>query len=135
MVDTSSQLKRGIVAAVVDCSDRGSSSCAHPTVFRFAAAPDTFEGRCVAACLADSTVVVISGATAGRLRRLRGMPDGPVHAMTVRRKLDLGGVVVHRTNQLHPDYDVEHRADGIRLLNVPRLIFDPPASTTSASSR
>ena len=95
----------------------------HTTVFRFAAAPDTFEGRCVAACLADPTVV-ISGASAGRLRWLRGMPDGPVHAMTVRRKLDLEGVVVHRTNQLHPDYDVEHRADGIRLLNVPRLIFD-----------
>jgi very-short-patch-repair endonuclease len=95
----------------------------HPAVFRFAAVPDTFEGRCAAACLADSTVV-ISGVTAGRLRRLRGMPDGPIHAMTVRRKLDLDGVVIHRTNQLHPDYDVEHRSDGIRLLKVPRLIFD-----------
>jgi hypothetical protein len=96
---------------------------AHPTVFRFAAAPDTFEGRCVAACLADSSVA-ISGVTAGRLRRLRGMPDGLIHAMTVRRQLDLDGVVVHRTNQLHPGYDVEHRSDGIRVLEVPRLVFD-----------
>lgn len=96
---------------------------AHPGVYRFANAGETLESRCAAACLAD-TGVVISGPTAARLLGLRRIKGDDIHAMVFRRLVRLDGVVVYRTNQLHPEYDVVRRPDGIRLLATPRLVFD-----------
>ena len=53
------------------------------------------------------------------------MPPGPVHAMVNgSAALHLDGVVVHRTNALDMTLDVFTRPDGIRVLRVPRLVFD-----------
>lgn len=95
----------------------------HRNVYRFAAAPDTFEQRCLAACLAVPDLV-ISGTSAGRLWGLRRMATGPVHAMVKLRALELGEVIVHRTNRLDRAVDISVRADGIRVLSIPRLVFD-----------
>lgn len=95
----------------------------HRNVYRFATAPDTLEQRCLAACLAVPDLA-ISGTCAGRLWQLRRMSSGPVHVMVKQRALDLDEVIVHRTNRLDPSLDVVTRADGIRVLSVPRLVFD-----------
>ena len=50
--------------------DTGALVRLHPGIYRFGAAPDTLESRCVAACLADDRVVV-SHWTAARLHHLR----------------------------------------------------------------
>ncbi|MGI9031773.1 MAG: type IV toxin-antitoxin system AbiEi family antitoxin domain-containing protein, partial [Ilumatobacteraceae bacterium] len=95
----------------------------HRNVYRFATAPDTLEQRCLAACLAVPDLA-ISGTSAGRLWQLRRMPSGPVHVMVKQRALELDEAIVHRTNRLDPSLDVVTRADGIRVLSVPRLVFD-----------
>jgi len=95
----------------------------HRDVYRHAATPDSLEQRCALACLADSGIV-ISGPTAGRLLRIRRMPHGPIHAMSLRRKVDLEDVIVHRTTTLDPERDIVYRADGIRVLAPRRLVFD-----------
>lgn len=93
----------------------------HPGVYRITSHAVTFEQRCLAACLAAD--VVICGPSAGRLLRLRQMPRGPVHAMSYRRKIELQGVVVHRTTTLGPG-DITVRPDGVRLLKPSRLVPD-----------
>lgn len=95
----------------------------HRGVYRFTTAPDTLESQCVAACLAVPGFM-ISGPTAGRLRRFRGMPLGPIHGITRGGAVHLDGVVVHRTNALDWERDVDLRPDGIRLLRLPRHVFD-----------
>lgn len=95
----------------------------HRGVYRHAASPDSLEQRCALVCLADPDLV-ISGPTAGRLLELRRMPVGPVHAMVLRRKVELEDVIVHRTTSLDPERDVVRRSDGIRLLAPRRLVFD-----------
>lgn len=94
----------------------------HAGVYRLGGQRQTFEQQCLAACLA-SPIVVVSGTSAGRLSNLRRMPDGPVHVMTPGTKLELNGVVVHRTNALGPG-DIRRRADGIRVLAPARLVPD-----------
>lgn len=94
----------------------------HTRVYRISSHPITFEQRCVAACFADDGLVVC-GPSAGRLLHLRRMPRGPVHAMVLRRKIELDGVVVHRTTTLGPG-DIAVRPDGIRLLKPSRLVPD-----------
>jgi hypothetical protein len=95
----------------------------HPGVYRLASAAATLEARCAAACLAVPGVV-ISGPTAARLSNIRHMSGDDVHAMVNRTYLHLDGVVVHRTTELHPTHDVVVRGDGIRVLALPRLVFD-----------
>jgi hypothetical protein len=94
----------------------------HRSVYRFVSVPDSLEQRCAAACLADPELV-ISGPTAGILHRLRRMPRGSVHTMS-RHRVDLDDIVAHRTNRLDLERDVIHRGDGIRVLAIPRLVFD-----------
>jgi hypothetical protein len=95
----------------------------HPGVYRLASAPETLESRCAAPCLAVPGLV-ISGTTAARLLNVRRMSGDDIHAMTDGHAVHLDGVVVHRTNNLHPVHDVVVREDSIRLLAVPRLVFD-----------
>jgi len=95
----------------------------HDGVYRFVAVAESFEQRCLAACLAIPDLA-ISGPSAGRLVKLRRMPVGPVHAMVLKRTVTLDGVIAHRTNRLDPENDVVTRDDGIRILSTPRLVFD-----------
>lgn len=95
----------------------------HPGVYRFASSPETLEQRCAAACLAVPDLV-ICGQTAGRLLNARGMVGDDIHGMVLSRLVRLEGVVAHRTKVLHPVHDVIHRNDGIRVLAVPRLVYD-----------
>jgi hypothetical protein len=94
----------------------------HAGVYRISSHSVTFEQQCLAACFAVDHLAVC-GPSAGRLMGLRRMPLGPVHAMVERRKIELDGVVVHRTTTLGPG-DVAVRPDGIRLLKPSRLVPD-----------
>ena len=95
---------------------------AAPGVDRLASHPITFEQQCLLACLAHPGLVV-SGPSAGRLLGLRRMPDGPVHCMSLRRKIEVPDVVVHRTTVLGR-HDIDVRPDGIRVLKPVRLVPD-----------
>lgn len=93
-----------------------------PKVARVASHSPAFEQECLAVCLAYPELV-ISGPSAGQLMNLRRMPRGLVHVLWRGSKLDLPGIVVHRTTVLG-DGDIVHRADGIRLLKPARLVPD-----------
>lgn len=94
----------------------------HQGVYRIGSHTVTFEQQCLAACLAIDSLV-ISGTSAGRLTGLRRMPEGPVHAMSLDRKVKLNDVVVHRTTDLGDD-DISFRPNGLRLLKPARLVPD-----------
>lgn len=96
----------------------------HQGVYRLASAPDTFESRCVAACLADPTAV-ISGLAAARLWEFRHVPRSEEPIVLVRhdRTPLTHGVLLRRTNRLEP-HDVVELPDGIRVASPPRSWFD-----------
>lgn len=104
--------------------DRGILERVHRGVYRIRSSPLTFEGRCLAACLADDELV-ISGPSAARLwgfrhrRRIDTVYASVSHDRTPITK----GVRLRRTNSLHPA-DVVTRDDGIRLTSRPRAWFD-----------
>jgi hypothetical protein len=104
--------------------DTGAVVRLHPGIYRFGAAPDTLESRCVAACLADDRVVV-SHLTAARLHGLRRVGDDDVVHLIVRgdRVPLSSGVVTHRTKALAAG-DVQHRTDHIRFTTALRTAFD-----------
>ncbi len=95
----------------------------HDGVYASTAVSLSLEARCVAACLAV-TDLVISGPTAAQLLNLRKAIGNDIHGMVLHGPTRLAGVVVHRTNQLDVENDVDTRPDGIRLLRPPRLGFD-----------
>jgi hypothetical protein len=100
-------------------------------VYRIAAYPETFEGRCRAICLAAPTAV-ITGRAAGRLWGLRLM--GRITQIEVRaphycNTLKAPWVRLRRCNVME-GVDIVERADGIRVVSPPRLAFDLAANLT-----
>jgi very-short-patch-repair endonuclease len=98
----------------------GLLSKVHRDVFKVSSHEETFEQRCVAACLA-APHAALSGPTAGRLMGLRKVSTNDVHVIS-RRTVVLVGVVGHRTKLLS-DHDVQHRG-ALRLLRPARLACD-----------
>ena len=96
----------------------------HGGVYRLASTPESFEGRCLAACLADPELA-ISHQSAGRLSGIRQMRDVRYHVSTShgRHPVVAGDVRVHHTGVLDPDH-VRTRKDGIRLTSPARTMFD-----------
>ena len=96
----------------------------HHGVYRVASSPDTFESRCLAACLADPTAV-ITGIAAARLWDFRHVRrcERPIVLVAHDRTPLTRKVLLRRTNRLAPS-DVVVRADGIRVASPPRAWFD-----------
>jgi very-short-patch-repair endonuclease len=96
----------------------------HNEVYRLTTARETFESRCVAACMADSSVVV-TGAAAARLWGFRHVfrPERPIILIEHDRTPLTRGVILRRTNVLD-DIDSTLRDDGIRVATPPRAWFD-----------
>lgn len=96
----------------------------HGGVYRLASTPEPFEGRCLAACLADPELA-ISHQSAARLSGIRQMRDARYHVSTShgRHPVVGGDVRVHHTGVLDPHH-VRTRADGIRLTSPARTMFD-----------
>lgn len=102
-------------AAIVRC---------HNGTYRVATAPDTFESKCAAACLADPSVVV-TGPAAGYLWGFRHVrtPATPIVLVEHDRNPIASGVVIRRTNVLDDTHRVR-RPDGIVVASPPRAWFD-----------
>lgn len=96
----------------------------HPGVYRLRTSPLTFEADCVAACLADPSLVV-TGPAAARLWKFRHVRYGgpPIVLTSHDRNPISGGVIVRRTNVLD-DSDRIERADGIVIASPVRTWFD-----------
>ena len=96
----------------------------HPGVYRVQTSPNTFEARCVAACLADAQLVV-TGPAAALLWRFRHVPvvDVPIVLADHDRNALSGPVSVRRTNVLSSE-DRVARDDGIVVASPPRTWFD-----------
>jgi very-short-patch-repair endonuclease len=101
----------------------------HRGVYRIASHADSFEQRCLAACLAAPDAA-ISGPSAGRLWGLRKVHTDDVH-LIARRTVKLERVSVHRTGLLGP-FDVTERF-GIRVLRPIRLLCDLAAHLDEAA--
>jgi very-short-patch-repair endonuclease len=128
--------RHGVVTAtelLVDGTSTHSLRCAvtggelvrlHDGVYRVATSPDTFESRCVAACLAEPSTVV-TGLAAGRLWGFRHVRPTSVPIVLARHDTNhfAAGVAVRRTNVLD-DTDHVLRSDGIRVATPPRAWFD-----------
>lgn len=108
---------------------RGSLVRVHRHVVRVATAPDTFEGRCVAASLAANAIV--TGVAAGWLWgfRLLSQPELPIVLVPHGSNSLARGAVVRRTNVLDDD-DVVHRPDGIAVASPLRTWFDCACDVT-----
>lgn len=113
---TANSIRRLVTAGVI-------GRC-HQGVYRLATAPDTFESRCAAACLGDTTAV-ISGVAAARLWQFRHVRnvDEPIVLVEHDRSPLTRGVLLRRTNVLDAD-DWNPRDDGIRVASAPRAWFD-----------
>ena len=96
----------------------------HQGVYRLATAPDSFEARCAAACLADREAIV-TGVAAARLWEFRHVfrATEPVVAVAHDRQPFARGVIVRRTNVLDRE-DWVQRPDGIRIASPSRAWFD-----------
>lgn len=96
----------------------------HSGVYRFATSLETFESRCAAACLADSSTVV-AGTAAGYLWQFRiiRQPEAPIVMFEHDRNPLSRGVVRRRTNVLD-EVDRVRRSDGIVVASPPRAWFD-----------
>lgn len=96
----------------------------HDGVYRMATSPDTFEARCVAACLADQELV-ITGLAAARLWKFRAAPrvDQPIALVAHDRTPVTTGLLLRRTNRLDAS-DLVEWADGTRIASPPRTWFD-----------
>jgi hypothetical protein len=92
----------------------------HRGVYRIGSHADSFEQRCLAACLA-ARGAVLAGPTAGRIMGVRKVFTDEIHVIA-RTTIQLRGVVAHRTDLLGPG-DIEVRGD-LRLLKPARLVCD-----------
>ena len=89
-------LSRGLLASWVSS---GRLHHVHPTVFAVGSAPQSFEQRALAACLAVPSAVA-GFETAARLRRFSPLPP-PLIVVTTRAETHrVAGIEVHRTNYL-----------------------------------
>lgn len=103
----------------------------HKGVYRARSAPVTLEGRCRAICLRCPDGA-ITGRAAGRLWGLRNMGSGSTIEVRVphfANALAAEDVAFRRCNVLDA-IDVVERADGIRVVSPPRLLFDLSAVLT-----
>ena len=102
----------------------GALTSIHNGVYRAASTPDSFESRCVAACLADPEAVV-TGASAARLWDFRHVfrPAVPDVLVSHDRTPLTRGVKLRRTNVLEAEDRIE-REDGIRVAAPSRAWFD-----------
>lgn len=96
----------------------------HQGVYRHAMAADSFESRCVAACLADSRAVV-TGVAAARLWNFHHVfrPERPVVLVEHDSTPLTSGVLLRRTNLLEAE-DWLVRPDGISVASACRAWFD-----------
>jgi len=96
----------------------------HHDVLRVATSPDSFESRCVAACIADPEIV-ITGVAAARLWAFRHVfvTEWPIALVAHDRTPIRNGVTLRRTNRLDESDHVD-RADAIRVASPPRAWFD-----------
>ena len=96
----------------------------HKGVYRVATSPDTFESRCVAACLADPEAIV-TGVSAARLWSFRHVWLAEVpHVLVGHDRTPLTrGVVLRRSNVIDAT-DAVVRGDGIVVASPPRAWFD-----------
>lgn len=106
----------------------GQLTITHRYVYRLASHPETFEQRCLAACLA-APHAVLSGPTAGRLHNVRRVHTDDVHILA-RRAIELTGVSAHRTTMLGPA-DVQMLGP-LRVLRPARLACDLAAYVDDA---
>ena len=97
---------------------------AHKGVYRIATSPDTFESRCVAACLADP-LAIVTGVAAARLWEFRHVwrPQLPYLLVGHDRTPITNGVVLRRSNVIDAS-DRVARVDGIVVASPPRAWFD-----------
>jgi hypothetical protein len=96
-----------------------------PGVVRLAGAPDTFESRAMALLLHAGEPSFLSGATAGRLLGLRGMPTYPMQ-VTTRERRQLTSPPWARyvsSSWIDPDVDIVERPDGLRVAHPLRMLF------------
>ncbi len=103
----------------------------HRGVYRARSAPDTFEARCRAICLARHDGFV-TGRAGGKLWGIRNMGSVPRIEMRVPHfasAVAAEGILFRRCNVLEP-VDAVHRPDGIRVASPPRLLFDLSAVVT-----
>ncbi|MEO6651646.1 MAG: hypothetical protein ABIP17_03210 [Ilumatobacteraceae bacterium] len=109
---------------IEDAVSSGELVVCHPGVYRVRTSPSTFESQCVAACLADSSLIV-TGRAAARLWEFRHVRyDGPPIVLTDHDRNPLSGqVVIRRTNVLDQSDSVQ-RADGIVIATPVRTWFD-----------
>ena len=96
----------------------------HQGVYRHAMAADSFESRCVAACLADSRAVV-TGVAAARLWNFHHVfrPERPVVLVEHDSTPLTSGVLLRRTNLLEAEEWLV-RPDGISVASACRAWFD-----------
>lgn len=103
---------------------RGLFETTHTGVVRITTTPRSFEGDCLAACLADDELV-IGGPSAARLWGFKhtGLQELVVAVVSHDRTPVCSGVTLRRSNILEP-CDIVQRRDGIRLTSPPRTWFD-----------
>ena len=104
--------------------DQGVLVPVHRGVYRLATSPETFESRCVAACLA-SPFAIVTGVAAARLWGFRHvwLPELP-HLLVGHDCTPItSGVVLRRSNVIDTT-DAVTRADGITVASPPRAWFD-----------
>ena len=102
----------------------GSLVPVHRGVYRSATHPDSFLGRCLAACLADSELA-IGGPSAARLWEFKhtGRPQ-ELYAIVAHNRTPISrGVVLRRSNLLSAE-DSTRRSDGICVTTPERTWFD-----------
>lgn len=104
--------------------DKGVLVPVHRGVYRIATSPETFESRCVAACLAVPDAIV-TGVAAARLWGFRHVwrPEVP-HVLVGHDCTPItSGVVLRRSNVIGAA-DAVARTDGITVASPPRAWFD-----------
>ncbi len=96
----------------------------HKGVYRMSTSPDSFESRCVAACLADP-LAIVTGVAAARLWGFRHVwrPQLPHMLVGHDRTPITDGVVLRRSNVID-ETDRVTRHDGIVVASPPRAWFD-----------
>jgi len=104
--------------------EHGGLVAVHKGVFRVGTAPDTFESRCVAACLADPQAIV-TGVGAARLWSFRHVwrPDTPYVLIGHGQTPITSGALLRRSNEIDSTDRVQ-RSDGIVVASPPRAWFD-----------
>ena len=97
---------------------------AAPGVVRMASDRGTFESACMAAQLAARSTGFLGAWTAGRLYRMRRMPDRPIH-LTTRSdfRLTVGAETQVHRSRWYDEADVAIRVDGLRIATPLRALF------------